>query len=189
MGGLNENQITGKEDEEGGAPAKARKATPRPSRVTGSPAGDVLQDGGEESAGGTASPVAVTPAHRLLAALLAAGTVAPLDEGGVPVPGRPPGLGGQPLRIHQNGGEVHFHADADGLKAAVPKADMWAIWNELQHLGRRQYLDRVSGTLLTLVTRLTTKDGGDFVELYANLVACKPTYGPVFTKLDQTVGQ
>jgi hypothetical protein len=33
------------------------------------------------------------------------------------------------IRMHENGGEVHFHDDANKLKVAVPVADYWSRFN------------------------------------------------------------
>ena len=35
------------------------------------------------------------------------------------------------FRAHLNNGEIHFHDDTNKLKAAIPVAKAWKIWDKL----------------------------------------------------------
>ncbi len=184
MGGANEHTIDQEPRASGGQPRR---------RSGSDDAGKVIQSGGPNrtsaplhDATGAAVPDSSTPARTLLADFDAA-DLANLDARN----GAPPGLAGQSVRVHENTGEgrYHFHADQDGLKAAVPTADMWSAWRRLQHLGKFVYLDTENHTLLTIVTLLDRdpSTGGDQVHAVINLAPCKPTYSGTFDALDDTL--
>lgn len=57
------------------------------------------------------------------------------------------------LRVHEKKGEVHFHADKDGLKVAVPVNRWYAAWAELRlELGCRRFYDIKTNCVLTVHT-------------------------------------
>lgn len=62
---------------------------------------------------------------------------------------------GQPignLRVHENGGEVHFHDDDAKCKVAVPVAEMFAAWDKISdgRMAKFKYHDTINGTVLRM---------------------------------------
>lgn len=169
----------------------------QPRRVSGeAAAGTMVQGGGKplpKDTGGVSVPDAhgggtggiASPARALLAALEEARrSVADGDA-------VPPGLGGQSIRCHEAKGQIHFHADDDGIKAGVPVAEVWSAWRRLQHLDKFTYLDAENGTLLTILSYLDADPvtNGDRVSLVINVRSCKPTFSKEFRQLDQVIGK
>jgi hypothetical protein len=63
----------------------------------------------------------------------------------------PPPAPEQELRIHENGGEVHFHDDEGGVKVAIPSGEWYKLWEEASHsTGSFTYIDKKNGTILDL---------------------------------------
>jgi len=93
-----------------------------------------------------------------------------------PPPGPPPGAPAQQtLRFHLSGAEVHFHDDANRLKAAIPVADYYLMLRQLQMLQVCNYLDQKFNTLVTFTPYID----GNVVECYAQL---RPVHvGRMFT--------
>ena len=59
------------------------------------------------------------------------------------------------IRIHQSGGEAHFHDDTNKLKVAMPIATWWKIWDQLRNDAcKRSWPDPVNKTTLLLETTL-----------------------------------
>jgi hypothetical protein len=56
------------------------------------------------------------------------------------------------LRIHESGGEVHFHDDDLSIKVAVPVAKMSAAWDKLSGGNKKKfkYRDPANGTELRI---------------------------------------
>lgn len=54
----------------------------------------------------------------------------------------------QKIRFHENAGEVHFHADDEKLKVAVPVAEWYRAWDALKNLRRNnwQHVDLKNGS-------------------------------------------
>lgn len=145
-----------------------------PSRPEASPPGPRLAAGEGGEGQGQAG---LSPAQRLVLALEEA-----RGAGNAP----PVALGGQKIRMHESGGQIHFHDDAAGLKAGVPVGEMWGAWQRLLHLGAWTYLDSEHGTLLAVCSRL---EAGDVVECYISLAPCKATNGPTMAALERVIGR
>ena len=77
--------------------------------------------------------------------------------------------GRQSLRFHINGPEVHFHDDANKLKAAVPVADWYGILRQIQAMQKVSYVDPKFSTLLVFTPYIE----GDTVECYTELKPAK----------------
>jgi len=61
------------------------------------------------------------------------------------------------IRIHESGGEVHFHDDKSKLKVAVPVAEWWKEWQRLKTPSVSQqwdYIDSINSTLLSIVSEI-----------------------------------
>ncbi len=60
------------------------------------------------------------------------------------------------IRIHESGGEVHFHDDKSKLKVAVPVAEWWKEWQKLKAAtpiaAQWVYVDSVNSTLLSIIS-------------------------------------
>jgi len=83
-----------------------------------------------------------------------------------PPPAPPAGAPAQQtLRFHLSGAEVHFHDDANRLKAAIPVADYYFLLRQIQMLQVCNYLDQKFNTLLTFTPYID----GNVVECYAQL--------------------
>lgn len=64
---------------------------------------------------------------------------------------KPRPRGKQEIRIHESGGDIHFHDDAAGLKAAVPVAQWWKAWAGLKSGdGDWTFVDTANSTLLAV---------------------------------------
>ncbi len=68
------------------------------------------------------------------------------------------------LRIHQSGGEVHFHDDDAHLKASVPVAEWWKAWETLSKASQIYSpivfcTDPVNNTQLKVTTAVTGVEG------------------------------
>jgi len=58
---------------------------------------------------------------------------------------------GSRIRIHQSGGEIHFHDDANKIKCAVPVAEAWKGWEQIRcQPGRFEWVDTVNNSYLVL---------------------------------------
>lgn len=83
-----------------------------------------------------------------------------------------------PLRIHESGGEVHFHDDTAKLKAAVPCAAWFKAWDKLSSQPQSwQFVDQKNKTVLTIDTKL---DNGS---LEADVTLSHLTVGTNFSAL------
>lgn len=62
---------------------------------------------------------------------------------------------GAKLRVHQSGGEVHFHDDAAGVKAALYTSDWWRAWETLRGQPDREFrhYDGANQSLLVVRTQ------------------------------------
>jgi hypothetical protein len=61
---------------------------------------------------------------------------------------------GNRIRIHESGGEVHFHDDTTKLKAAVPVSEWFRAWQKLSSQPQRQqFFDPKNNTTLVVETR------------------------------------
>lgn len=90
------------------------------------------------------------------------------------------------LRMHENNGEIHFHDDAGGVKAAVPVADMWAAWTKLQHGGYWQFVDENNHSILAILVEF---DERNQVEAFIDLQPFNAVYGPTFEALDMVMAR
>jgi hypothetical protein len=56
-------------------------------------------------------------------------------------------------RIHESGGKIHFHADAQGLKVSVPVANWFSAWEGIsQTPGEWTFVDQ--NTAVTIATKI-----------------------------------
>jgi hypothetical protein len=177
MGGEREETVgTRKPKRDGGGKGGGETVQGAPSRKGAPAAPDASManpDGGPAPDGGAG----LSQAQLLIRALEAAHAA-----GTSP----PPGLGGQKIRMHESKGQIHFHADDDGLKAGVPVADIWGGWQRLLHLDTFKYIDTEFNTILVICTRL---EAGDVVEAYINLAPCRATNGPTMQALERVIGR
>jgi hypothetical protein len=60
----------------------------------------------------------------------------------------------QTVRIHESGGYVHFHVDAEKLKVAVPAGIWFSAWEKISTQGIESwtYFDVETKTVLTIKT-------------------------------------
>lgn len=82
------------------------------------------------------------------------------------------------LRVHENGGEIHFHDDQQNLKTAVPVADWWNIWGRIANGGRSHFVDTVNKTVLDIRTKI--RMGG---KVQVTLKISQATFGPGYQEL------
>lgn len=56
------------------------------------------------------------------------------------------------IRIHESGGEVHFHDDARSLKVAIPTATWFSAWENLScgKTKKFEYVDNVNKAIVTI---------------------------------------
>jgi len=89
----------------------------------------------------------------------------------------------QTIRIHESGGEVHFHNDAAGLKAVVPVTAWWAAWDKLKSLqiSNWSYLDKANAIMVEVSTY--EKDGKLDANVSLDLVSTD--FGDTFAALDR----
>lgn len=90
------------------------------------------------------------------------------------------GMAGK-LRFHESAGQVHFHDDALGLKAAIPVAEWWKAWEKLK-VGPFHWVwsDAAHDTILTVETILTGEPPG----IEANLSLARGIFGSNFKALN-----
>jgi hypothetical protein len=85
------------------------------------------------------------------------------------------------VRIHESGGKVHFHADAQNLKVACPVASWFSAWEKIsQTPGEWTFADVSTG--VTVKTIL--KDGVLDAEIIVFPISVGDTYAQLqkFTK-------
>ena len=89
--------------------------------------------------------------------------------------------GNQAVRIHESGGCVHFHVDAENLKASMPVATWFSAWERLstQIPSIFRFYDTEKKTVLTVSTDLVN----DKVEAEVGIVSHE--VGPTFTALNK----
>lgn len=93
----------------------------------------------------------------------------------------------QHVRIHENKGEVHFHVDAEQLKAAVPVAAWYEAWDELSCMPGKtfRYSDEANGTVLTVESALIGGGINQPDTLDAKIRVEKITIGNTFKELSK----
>ena len=65
------------------------------------------------------------------------------------------GKSGNRIRIHESGGEVHFHDDTAKLKVAVPVSKWFKLWDKLSGQPQKESIpDHKNNTVLTVETKL-----------------------------------
>ena len=74
------------------------------------------------------------------------------------------GTSKNPIRMHENQGEVHFHDDKASRKVAVPCEQFWKDWQSFQHRmidpnAKLTFFDEGRGTAVTITPDLSTKRG------------------------------
>lgn len=90
-------------------------------------------------------------------------------------------VAGQRLRFHESAGQVHFHDDALGLKAAVPVADWWKAWDKLRTmLSKWEYVDTTNDTVLTVETHMAGEPPG----IEASITLTRGIFGTNFKALN-----
>lgn len=100
-------------------------------------------------------------------------------------PSRSKGQAGQvtvsKIRIHESGGEVHFHDDDAKLKVAVPVHVWSAAWDGLRsgEQAKFGYIDTDKGTALTVAL---VADGGS---VDVELAIDKVKFGTAYEKLNK----
>lgn len=88
----------------------------------------------------------------------------------------------QELRYHLNGNEVHFHADAEGIKVAIPVAEWWKAIEQARNgrVDRYRYIDHTNGTMLEVSVGVNAN--GEFDVLPA-VSKVSTGVGPTLSKL------
>jgi hypothetical protein len=74
------------------------------------------------------------------------------------------GTSKNPIRMHENQGEVHFHDDKAKLKVAVPCEQFWKDWQAFQRRiidphANLTFYDESRGTAVTITPDLNVKKG------------------------------
>ena len=85
-------------------------------------------------------------------------TAAPSSPGKSPVAVAGLGAEHQPLRVHESGGEIHFHDDANGIRVNVPVADFFSAWEVLKNgeiRGPVRFTDKTNSTIVELFPHMT----------------------------------
>ena len=87
----------------------------------------------------------------------------------------------QSIRYHQNGKNVHFHADDDKLKVSMPLVQCQLYFEALRNLSAREklYYDSANGTLATF----TVGQENDSIDICIKITPCSE--GEVMQKLGQ----
>lgn len=76
------------------------------------------------------------------------------------------------VRIHESGGEVHFHDDKNGRKVAIPVARWFELLERaVQDVGRFEFVDRDNEAVLYVRVRM---DGAK-VDVELTIDKCKTT--------------
>lgn len=146
----------------------------------GKPAGEVTPDVAPDVTG--AIPVSTALGLSPTRAFLAAHHAAPPAGRGPPA-----GVGRHPVRVHVSGGEIHFHNDIAGIKAAVPIAEWWSAWQRLLRLEKFVYLDLKNSTVLAVILWIDDDGaGGDMAVPTITVAPCKFSRG--FGQLQRTTG-
>jgi hypothetical protein len=103
------------------------------------------------------------------------------------IPANPAVPGSQALRIHENNGEIHFHADALHMKVAVPVAEWWKAWQRLWNPFDRErwvWVDKTHNTRVKVETVVVPQDDGtDLIELFAEVR--RYTFGPTYQAMER----
>lgn len=88
------------------------------------------------------------------------------------------------LRIHENAGEVHFHDDANQLKAAVPVAAMYEVWSKLKDGRKTKFKHKDLANQSILRIKVIRKKKGP-IDLQMTVEAMKDAATPEFTNFDR----
>lgn len=101
-------------------------------------------------------------------------------------------FGNQNIRTHINtlkGGrkELHFHADDEGLKVAVPLAEWYVAWNAMKNMRITEwsYLDRERGTSVIIEIGQNNKGELDASITVFQEFQTPVKLGKVFSELDK----
>ena len=85
------------------------------------------------------------------------------------------------VRIHESGGKVHFHADAQGLKVSCPVAKWFSAWDQISQIpGEWTFVD--DNTAVGVVTKIENGILDAAISVYAI------TVGDTFDKLQKFTG-
>ena len=86
------------------------------------------------------------------------------------------------IRIHENAGEVHFHADSKKLKVAIPSGIWYQAWMRLADTGGRfTYVDAERKTQLAV--HIVDDDTGQKPVREAHLYVTEVDTGDTFKSL------
>jgi len=91
--------------------------------------------------------------------------------------------GKQKIRFHENKGEVHFHADEDGLKVALPVAEWYKAWERLKNLRMTEYTFVDHGNLTRLDVKVGLIDGK--LDISASVAKVASDIGHTFAALEK----
>ena len=94
------------------------------------------------------------------------------------------------IRVHEKDGEVHFHADSSGLKAAVPSGIWFQVWLRLMDQGGSfTFVDAERGTSVvvkvTVTDILPTTQPGPNSQVDASVSVSKIGVGDIFKALHE----
>ena len=91
--------------------------------------------------------------------------------------------GEQKIRIHESGGKVHFHVDAENLKVEIPVAEWFKAWQFLSKPSETEhqwmYADPEHGTVLSTTTSCKNQP------LETEISIVKMDFGPTYSALQK----
>lgn len=96
------------------------------------------------------------------------------------------------LRIHESNGEVHFHDDNNGLKAAVPTAIMFEAWENLSSDQKKKfnYKDRTNRTEICVRVvnkKAKKKKDNDFRDIKFSIQPLREVTSQQFSQFDNFI--
>lgn len=79
------------------------------------------------------------------------------------------------IRIHESGGQVHFHDDDAKLKVAVPVSSWFEIFQKVSTGGSETVIDPVNKTILLITVRSKKMPTGYMLTALLSIDKCSPS--------------
>lgn len=92
----------------------------------------------------------------------------------------------QSVRIHESGGQVHFHVDEEGLKVSIPVAEWWKGWQSIKHhtYNNYEYIDTINNSHLYITNYTTVSESNENINIDTSMIIRKINPpNDIYTKL------
>lgn len=90
------------------------------------------------------------------------------------------------IRIHESGGEVHFHDDQNRVKAAVPVPAMYEVWAKLRDGRQTKFKHKDLANRATLRIKVVRSKKGP-TDLQVSVTPMEDAVTPEFSSFDQFI--